>query len=150
MISQEIIDFIMPNIEDYIVPLDNVAHVIDEHSLLNALIILSNERYTTIPVLNVDNKLKGLINTATIIQNIIHQEGMDFDKLYTKRISDIDLPKAVTIRTDESFEVILDKLVKENFLCVLDEKNRFVGILTRRTLMIQINRLLHNESLGFK
>lgn len=147
MISPNIVNFMMPDLQELIVPADNVANVIDEHSLLNALIILSNERYTTIPVLSVDSKLRGLISASAIIKDVIHNEGMDFDKLYTKKTSEIELLPAQTIYMDESFENIMNRLIKENFLCVLNHENDFIGILTRRTIMVHINRLLHNENL---
>lgn len=144
MIDAKIINKIAPNIESLMIDSDNVANVISDHSAINALMVLSNAKYSVIPVLSIKSELIGLINMQVIIETCTTEEKIDFRLLEDKKIDDINLIQAVTVQLSDSVEFLMYKLIDSNFVCVVDEEGIFLGIVTRRNLLKEINSLLHS------
>lgn len=144
MIKQSISDKIAADIESIMIKADDVANVIAEHSLVNSLIVLSNEKYSLIPVLSSKSELVGLINMQCIIEACTTDESINLQLLEDKKVKDIQLIKAGVVSLDDSIEFVLFKLIDHNFVCVTDENNIFLGIVTRRNLLKQVCQFLHS------
>lgn len=144
MIKGEVSSKIAADIESLMIKSENVANVISEHSAINALMVLSNAKYSVIPVLSIKSELVGLINMQVIIESCTTDNSIDFAILDDKKIEDINLIEAVKVKLTDSVEYLLYKLIDNNFVCVVNNDNIFLGIVTRRNLLKELNRLLHS------
>lgn len=57
MIHPKIEALVANKMLDFMIPADNVANVIDQHTLSTGLLILTQSNYTMIPVLSAESKL---------------------------------------------------------------------------------------------
>ncbi|MDO4432934.1 MAG: cyclic-di-AMP-binding protein CbpB [Aerococcaceae bacterium] len=144
MIHPLIEQSICANIKELMIEADNVANVISTHTLNNALLILTQVKYSWIPVLSPKSKLLGLINMSGIINGVTTLDSIEMERLDELKVADIELTEAPTVTEDTSLERILQLLTDYNFVCMVSAENIFMGIITRRTLLKKLVHLLHN------
>lgn len=125
----------------------NVAVLRDYDRLSHALLMLSNS-YTTLPVLDREDRVLAKIYLGDVLNASIENHEYNLDRLADIRVRDI-LEQGSTrqtvrvVREDADMTEILDSLSVANFSCVVDEDNKFLGIITRKELMSRVNRVLH-------
>ena len=128
-------------VKDLMISSERVAHVQRENNLEHALLVLTRSGYTAIPVIGHDFKLHGLISTPKIMDAILGLERIEFEKLEEIKVvevMDTDLP---CLKEVDSIEKAMELLIDHPFICVVGEAGTFEGILTRRQVMKQTNRL---------
>ncbi|WP_172189387.1 cyclic-di-AMP-binding protein CbpB [Lentilactobacillus kribbianus] len=129
---------------DIVIPADVVATVNENNNLQHVFLVLTKIKYSKIPVLDVDNHFKGLISLSMITDQMLVDEGLDTDRLGNILVKDIMQTDVHTIYEKENLEVILRYLVDENFLPYVDKDDHFLGIITRREILQEVNFLTHN------
>ncbi|GIN74174.1 CBS domain-containing protein [Bacillus sp. J14TS2] len=142
MISLQSHQNMNPQISDYIIPAEKVAHVQIGNNLEHALLVLTKSGYSAIPVLDARFKLHGLISSPLITESILGLERIEFEKLSDKKVEDVMQIQIPKIQVDEEFEKALDLLIDYPFLCVEDREGFFEGIFTRRVLLKELKNYL--------
>jgi predicted transcriptional regulator len=147
MISLHSGEFLEINIKDLMIPSERVAHVQIGNSLEHALLVLTKSGYTAIPVLDPHYRLLGLISTPIIMDSILGLERIEFEQLEKKRVEEAMNKKIPRISIHSTLKSSLDLLVDHPFLCIEDESGIFEGILTRRTVLLQLSKQVrkHNK-----
>lgn len=135
-------EFLEINIKDLMIPSERVAHVQIGNSIEHALLVLTKSGYTAIPVLDSNYKLHGLISTPIIMDSIMGLERIEFEKLEEKRVQEVMNTEIPRLKVDSTFQHSLDLLVDHPFLCVEDKDGYFEGILTRRSILIQLSAFI--------
>ncbi len=133
-------------IEDLVISAEKVAHVQLTNPLEHAMLILIKSGYSSIPVLDTEYRLKGLISQPLILDSILGIERIEFEKLselVVQEVMNTDIP---CINEKDGFFKGLKLAIDHPFLCVVDDENIFKGILTRRALLKFVNRYLHESS----
>lgn len=143
MISLQSHAFIEPQISDYIIPSEKVAHVQVGNNLEHALLVLTKSGYSAIPVLDARFKLHGLISSALITESILGLERIEFEKLSDKKVEDVMVESIPIVKINDRFQKALDLLIDHTFVCVLDEEEYFAGIFTRRALLKELKIYLN-------
>ena len=70
-------------------------------------------------------------------------KGIDASCLSKKQVKEVMQTEVDTIKPTADCEEILHSLVNQPFLVVVDNDNRFLGIVTRRELLKSMNYLSH-------
>lgn len=140
MISLHSGEFLEINIKELMIPSERVAHVQVKNSLEHALLVLTRSGYSAIPVLDPGYKLQGLISTPLIMDAILGLERIEFEKLEEKRVEEVMNREIPRIQIDSDMKTCIDLLIDHPFLCVESEEGYFEGILTRRSVLVQLNQ----------
>ena len=146
MIYERLEQLIMPDLHEFMIEADNVANVIDRHSLSNALLILSQVNYALIPVLSTKSKFVGLLSMPMIIKSVMTVEAIELHRLDEMRVEEVMLQNPVRITTSASLSELLQVLIDQSFVCVVDETDTFRGIVTRKKLLQRLTYLLHETA----
>ncbi|QIL46738.1 CBS domain-containing protein [Vagococcus coleopterorum] len=147
MISEAVENILLKNADCFLVSDEKVAHVMDENPLTHALLMLTQVKYTRIPVLNREGHIVGLIGLSNIVNQMFDLAEIDPSNLEGLLVKDV-METEVPIITDPfDVEDILHKLVDHPFLAVVDEYNCFTGIVTRREILKSVNHLVHEIDL---
>ncbi|MGM0844414.1 MAG: cyclic-di-AMP-binding protein CbpB [Bacillota bacterium] len=136
--------FLEANIADFIIPSEKVAHVQKANTLEHALLVLTKSGYSSIPVLDAQFRLEGLISSSLITDSILGLEHIEFEKLDEKKVEEVMEVDFPTISLQTKFIKALQLLIDRPFLCVVDGEGHFEGIMTRRVILKQLNRNIHN------
>ncbi|MCI5839593.1 MAG: cyclic-di-AMP-binding protein CbpB [Peptoniphilaceae bacterium] len=142
MISEEFKDIFYKPINKLVTSKDDVVTLNEDDKLLHAMIVLSNSGYQTIPVLNKKNNVTGIISIAMIVTSCEDYNGYKNDSL-TKKVKTV-MKKSVSC-VNENFELedILKLLIDNNFLCVVNNKNEFVGMIKRKEILERFTFIAH-------
>lgn len=143
MISPEIEQLMMNKKKTMVIPADNVANVMKENPLEHALLVLSQVGYSSIPVLDKDDRFVGLLTLTDVVSKMMELDEIDSDNLSQFTVADVMQTDIGTITEKSDLEDILHLLVDANYLPVLDEKGLFKGIITRREILKAVNHTFH-------
>lgn len=144
MISVNHKDFLFTPITDYIISSEKVAHVQIGNNAEHALLVLTKTGYSSIPVLDAKDRLKGLLSMRTVTDSILGLAHIEYERLPDLKVDEIMKTEIKTIRKTEKFQRALDLLIDNNFLCVVDEDGVFIGILTRRVLLKEFKKYIYS------
>ncbi|KYG32127.1 cyclic-di-AMP-binding protein CbpB [Alkalihalobacillus trypoxylicola] len=127
-----------------IIPMEKVAHVQLKNPLEHALLVLIKSGYTVIPVLDPSLKLHGMISHSLILDSILGVEQFEMERLSNQIVSDVMNTDVPVIKREDTFSRALNLSINHPFLCVVNDKNEFLGILTRRSILALVSRFLHS------
>ncbi len=144
MISIEHKDFLFTSVKEYIIPAEKVAHVQEGNNAEHALLVLTKTGYSSIPVLDAKDHLKGLLSMRTVTDSILGLAHIEYERLPELKVDEIMRKEIDTLKTTDTFQKGLDYLIDHPFICVTEEDGTFAGILTRRVLLKQFKKYIYN------
>jgi predicted transcriptional regulator len=134
----------MEQADTFIIPAENVANVSANNSLYHAMLVLTQVKYSMIPVLEKNDRFVGLVGLANVMEKIFevspHELNPENLKEYT--VADV-MVEAPVITNDWTVEEVLHLLVEHSFIPVVDDKGIFCGILTRKQMLKALNHMAH-------
>ena len=143
LIHKGIQELLLQDRDKLFIDAEKVAILQEDHTLEHAMLVLTNVRYSLIPVLNKENKIVGLISLAMILQKITGIEQIHMNQLGKYKVREVMRTEFPIIHQDTQVEDVLNELVDESFICIGNEENEFVGIVTRKELLKRINFMVH-------
>ncbi|MGB4609914.1 MAG: cyclic-di-AMP-binding protein CbpB [Saccharofermentanales bacterium] len=143
MINKHLENLLLFDDSELVIPADAVASVRTENTLLHAMMILSTVGYSSIPVIDNQHRLHGVISLPLVIEGIKDQISYDWDKLSEKKVAEIICYDFSVVQEDADLEDVLHQMVDHNFVCVVGKNNRFLGIITRKNILKRVNFLVH-------
>lgn len=141
MIDKNIEEFLLSQSETFIKSANDVAVLYEEHNIAHAKLLLSQYKYTRVPVINKEKEYVGVIGLNEIVGFEMSQDFF-YEKSLETPISHIVNRNTPTIQFSFSLEEVLHLLVKEPFLPVLKSK-KFAGIIVRQELLKAFNAFTH-------
>lgn len=141
------------NIAYFLKTKGEVAYLFDDYTLRQALEKMRNHGYTAIPVLSGDNKYIGTISEGDFLWFLIEDQKDHLHKTSMKSIEDIKIKdifkkgKNPSVRITATMEEMLMRAMDQNFIPVVDDRDYFIGIITRRDIMRYIKSKLTKEDI---
>ena len=143
MIAKEFEDFLLQQEDTFLTPAENLAVLIDTHNADHAILLLSQMTYSRVPVVTDQKKFVGTISLTDILSYQMQHEIPD-EEFMTTDIVHMVKKDDLTVGPDFTLTEVLHKLVDESFLPVVDQDNTFQGIITRKSILKEVNSLLHS------
>ena len=143
MIGNAVKEILLKNQDSFLIPGEKVAHVLDTHPLNHALLVLTKVSYTKIPVLNREDEIVGLIGLSEIVNAMFDVTEIDPSNLDDLVVADVMDSRFKTISLPFDIEYILHVLVDHPFVPIVDQEQKFSGILTRKEILKSVNQLAH-------
>ena len=143
MIHKKIQELLLEDRDKLFIDAEKVAILQEDHTLEHAMLVLTNVRYSLIPVLNKENKIVGLISLAMILHKITGVEQINMNQLGKYKVREVMRTEFPIIHQDTQVEDVLNELVDESFICIGNDEDEFVGIVTRKELLKRINFMVH-------
>lgn len=129
------------NILFFLTPKESVAHVDDDDTLRQVLEKMEHHGYTAIPLLSKDGKYIGTITEGDLLWFLKDRNFPELKQLENMPITAIQRHrdnKAVNIA--EPMEDLFDKVMNQNFVPVVDDKDVFIGIVTRKDVLMYLKK----------
>lgn len=144
MISKRMERMLLDGVDSLVKPAKEIAVIGSNNTLDHALLLMTTNKYSVVPVIDEKSRLKGLISMPIIMEAIIDIEDVHFNKLgdiLVEEVMELEFP-VVTI--DFELEDVLRMLVHTAFVSVVDEDDTLLGIITRQEILSGTNRIVHN------
>lgn len=113
-----------------------VSYLYAENTLRQGLEKMKAHGYTAIPVITDNGDYVGCISEGDFLWYLTNYPECDrksLEHIYIRDILRADWNPAVSINV--SFDVLFDRIMNQNFVPVVDDRNKFIGIITRRDIM---------------
>ena len=131
------------NILFFLTPKEEVAHVEEDDTLRQVLEKMEYHGYTAIPLLSKSGKYIGTITEGDLLWFLKDRNFPELRDLEDMPITAIERRrdnKAVNIQ--ESMEDLFAKVTNQNFVPVVDDKEIFIGIVTRKDIILYLAKKL--------
>ena len=113
---------------------DAVAYLLENDTLEDGLKKMTEQGYTAIPVLTEKGTYAGSVTEGYFLLYILQNYGKDLSKnIYIRDIIRKDFNPPV--RIDVNMDQLLEMSMRQNFIPVIDDRDYFIGIVTRQDII---------------
>ncbi len=127
------------NILFFLTPKENVAHLDDDDTLRQAIEKMEHHGYSAIPMLSKDGKYKGTIKEGDILWYIKDNDFPSLKEMEDIPILDIGRKRDIeAVNISISMDELVNKITNQNFVPVVDDNNVFIGIITRKDVILYL------------
>jgi CBS domain-containing protein len=133
------------NILFFLKPKADIAYVIDNFTLRQALEKMRHYGYTTIPVLNKAGEYVGTVSEGDLLWSILDLKAYDDKDREQYFVKDILKGRYHSpVNVNALIEDLLLTAMNQNFVPVTDDRGLFIGIVTRKDIMQYYYDMTHN------
>lgn len=136
----------MNNILFFLMPKAMCAYLYDDYTIRQALEKMEAAGYAAIPILNRQGEYRGTLTEGDLLWALKNICYMDMRQAEAHRITEISRRKDnVPVRVTTSMHDLIDRASTQNFVPVVDDKDAFIGIITRRSIIQYCKQTLFPE-----
>ena len=126
----------MNNILFFLTPKAMCSYLFDDFTLRQALEKMESAGYTALPILNKRGEYRGALTEGDLMWAIKNMCYMDMRQAEARRIMEISRRKEyLPVRVTTSMHDLVERASTQNFVPVVDDKDTFIGIITRRSII---------------
>ena len=124
------------NIASFLLPKAEVAYLRDDMTLRQGLEKLRRSGFSAIPVIDIEDRYVGVVGVGDFLWNILaynqNLENITLKNLEHTCVRDfLQNGKVKPACIDTPMENLLERAKNQNFVPVIDDRNVFIGIVTR-------------------
>lgn len=129
--------FVFMNIAFFLLPKHDVVAVTLDSTLRQTLERMEFHRYTAIPILGEDGVYVGTVTEGDLLWYMKNSEGkVNFDTASKYLLKDVPLKvDNKSVRIDADMEDLISLAKVQNFVPVVDDMGRFIGIVRRSQII---------------
>lgn len=134
------------NISFYLLPKNEVAYIEKEDTVSYALRFIHKNGFQAVPVIDKEGRYVGTITEGDFLWNLIEDYHMDMETMRKVRVESLRKKwdyKAVSI--DANIAELDQYIMNQNFVPVVDGRNVFIGIVTRKQIIKELIRQKYKE-----
>lgn len=121
------------NIIGMLKPKYSTTYLEAEDSLREGLRIMKESGYTAVPVIDREGKYVGTVSEGDFLWNILNYGESILDSMHINEIIKKDWNLAIT--DEESEDNLINRALQQNFVPMVDDRNCYIGIITRRDII---------------
>ena len=126
----------MNNILFFLTPKAMCAFLHDDDTLRQALEKMESAGYASLPILNKRGEYRGTLTEGDLLWALKNMCNMDIRLAEARRIMEISRRKDhIPVRVNTNMIELVKRASTQNFVPVVDDKDAFIGIVTRRSIM---------------
>lgn len=126
----------MNNILFFLTPKAMCAHLQEVYTLRQALEKMEASHYAALPILNKRGEYCGTLTEGDLLWSLKNLCNFDQRQAESHRIMEITHRKDnIPVKVNTSMHELIDRAARQNFVPVVDDKNAFIGIVTRRSII---------------
>ena len=122
------------------------AFLYDDYTVRQALEKMEAAHYAALPILNRRGEYRGTLTEGDLLWAMKNMCYMDMRQAEARRIMEISRRKDnVPVRVTTSMQDLVERASSQNFVPVVDDKDAFIGIITRRAIINYCKETLFPE-----
>ena len=136
----------MNNILFSLTPKAMCAFVYDDYTIRQALEKMESAGYAALPILNKRGEYRGTLTEGDLLWALKNMCYMDMRQAEARRIMEITRRKDnIPVRVTTSMYDLIQRASTQNFVPVVDDKDAFIGIVTRGAIIKYCTGQLFSE-----
>ena len=126
----------MNNILFFLLPKAMCSFVYDDYTIRQALEKMESAGFAALPILNRKGEYRGTITEGDLLWALKNICYMDMRQAEARRIVELNRKKDyIPVRVNTNMHDLAEKASTQNFVPVVDDKDTFIGIVTRSAIM---------------
>ncbi|MDD3183715.1 MAG: CBS domain-containing protein [Anaerostipes sp.] len=124
------------NVLFFLTPKKEVSCLREDYTLRQALEKMQAHGYTAVPILSKDGKYIGTVTEGDILWYVKDDYNLDIKSASDVKLTDIKRRrdnKAISV--NNMMDDLVDIIKVQNFVPVIDDKESFIGIVTRKDVI---------------
>lgn len=137
----------MNNVLFFLTPKAMCAYLYADYTMRQALEKMESAGYSALPILNRQGEYLGTLTEGDLLRGIKNMCCMDLRQTEAHRIMELKRRKDnVPVRVTTSMHDLIEHATNQNFVPVVDDKDTFIGIITRKAIIQYCEwQLFHSE-----
>ncbi|MCL6458723.1 MAG: CBS domain-containing protein [Gorillibacterium sp.] len=116
----------------FLLPKSEVICLTPETTLRQTLERMEFHRYTAVPVLNNDGTYAGTLTEGDLLWFLKNNMHITFENTHRHSLSEVPFRlQTKTVRIDANMEDLISLVQVQNFVPVVDDMDKFIGIVRR-------------------
>lgn len=117
-------------------PKNTVAYVYDANTLRQGLEKMKAHGYSAVPVIQKDGEYIGTVSEGDFLWYMVDHGSMDIKDQEEYFVKDLVRPGwNPAVKITASMDELLLRVMEQNFVPVVDDRNVFIGIITRKDVI---------------
>ena len=126
----------MNNILFFLTPKAMCAFLYDDFTVRQALEKMESSGYAALPILNKRGEYRGTLTEGDLLWALKNLCYMDIRQAEAHRIMTIAHRRDnIPVRVTTSMQELVSRAQNQNFVPVVDDKDTFIGLITRRAII---------------
>ena len=126
----------MNNILFFLTPKAMCAYLYDDYTIRQALEKMEQAGFAALPILNKRGEYRGTLTEGDLLWALKNICYMDMRQAEARRIMEIARRRDhLPVRVTTSMHELVARATSQNFVPVVDDKDTFIGIVTRRGII---------------
>ncbi|QAY67514.1 CBS domain-containing protein [Paenibacillus protaetiae] len=131
------------NIAFFLLPKQEVVTLTSDATLRQTLEKMEHHRYTAVPIIDPDGHYKGSVTEGDLLWYMKNHPELSFEQTNKVKLSEVPLRLNVrTVSIDSNMEDLISLAKAQNFVPVVDDRNRFIGIVRRSEIIDYCEKLI--------
>ena len=136
----------MNNILVFLTPKALCAFVYDDYTVRQALEKMESAGYAALPILSKHGEYRGTLTEGDLLWALKNMCYMDMRQAEARRIMEITRRKDnVPVKVTTGMQDLVQRASSQNFVPVVDDKDAFIGIVTRSAIIKYCSQQLFQE-----
>ena len=139
------------NILQFLTPKSQVAYLLDTFTVRQALEKMRYHGYSSIPVIDAEGAYVSTVSEGDFLWHLVDSgssDRRDLERVRLCEILDQGEDKNPPVTVDIPLSVIYSRIARQNFVPVTDDRGSFVGIITRRKILLHLLEEEENKAYG--
>lgn len=135
------------NIAFFLLPKQEVVCLPQDATLRQTLEKMEYHRYTAVPIINDDGGYAGTITEGDLLWFIKNHTGMPLEQM--NKVKLMDVPRRLqnkTVQIDANMNDLISLAKQQNFVPVVDDRNRFIGIVRRSEIIDYCQKIIEEKN----
>ena len=134
------------NILFFLTPKAMCAYLHDDYTLRQALEKMEAAGYAALPILNKRGEYRGTLTEGDLLWAVKNMCYMDIRQAEAHRIMEVSRRRDyIPVRVNTSMQDLVHRASSQNFVPVVDDKDTFIGIVTRGAIIKYCSQQLFSE-----
>ena len=136
----------MNNILFFLTPKAMCAFLYDDYTIRQALEKMESAGFAGLPILNRRGEYRGTLTEGDLLWAVKNMCYMDMRQAEARRIMEIDRRKDnIPVKVTTNMHDLIERAKGQNFVPVVDDKDAFIGIVTRSAIIKYCQQRLFPE-----
>ncbi len=127
-------------------PKSTVCYLDKSEPLCTALDRLHNSGFTAVPVTDAAGEFIGTASEGDFLWHIMqYRDSIDFIMEKHRVVDIVNEERNRAVKSDVTMDELLERVMDQNFVPVTDDRNIFIGIITRRDVIKYFNSKINRN-----
>lgn len=134
------------NILFFLRPKAEVDYLYSEYTIRQALEQMEEHKYQVLPIIDKNGDYFGSISAADILFAIKKEANFDIKQAEKRKLIDVERTRSYqAININKDINELIRVSLEQNFVPVVDDRNKFIGIVTRKDIILSFLKTNVND-----